>query len=170
MSKVAPRSIILSLGSNLGNRRYQLRRAVTLLSRMMRVVRVSSVYETEPLGSPAAARAFLNCIVLGTTNLSAHELLRNTQEVEAQLGRRRTVPNAPRTIDIDILFYSAVLSSDAALTLPHPRFRERAFVMEPMRELELRWCDPVSGIELHRHTGRGEVKKVDALWSYRVPL
>lgn len=130
-------TVVIALGANLGDRALTLRRAVDALGRVMRVVRASSVYETEPVDAPAGSPHFLNMVVAGFTRLEPLALLDELQRIEASLGRRRGIRNAPRTIDLDLIAYSSRAMRTKRLTLPHPRYREREFVMEPLRELEL---------------------------------
>ena len=128
-----PWSVAIALGSNLGDRRWALRRAIEALRRVIHVVRVSSMIETEPVDAPPPK--FLNMVITGYTDASPEELLNSLQAIESRLGRRRTVRNAPRTIDLDIIFHSANCRRGPHLTLPHPRYREREFVMRPLREV-----------------------------------
>ncbi|MBV9495737.1 MAG: 2-amino-4-hydroxy-6-hydroxymethyldihydropteridine diphosphokinase [Acidobacteria bacterium] len=130
-------TVVIALGANLGDRALTLRRAIDALGRVMRVVRVSSVYETEPVDAPAGSPNFLNMVVAGFTRLEPLALLDELQRIEASLGRRRGIRNAPRTIDLDLIAYSSRAMRTKRLTLPHPRYQEREFVMEPLRELEL---------------------------------
>jgi 2-amino-4-hydroxy-6-hydroxymethyldihydropteridine diphosphokinase len=126
-------TVVIALGSNLGDRRWYLLRAIEELRKVISVVRVSSIIETEPVDAPPPK--FLNAVVLGHTRLSPEELLDKLQEIEARLGRRRTTRNAPRTIDLDLILHGAHRRHTAHLTLPHPRYREREFVMRPLREV-----------------------------------
>jgi len=128
-----PYTVVIALGSNLGDRRRFLRRAVEELRRVISVVRVSSIIETEPVDAPPPK--FLNMVVIGYTKLSPERLLDALQDIEARLGRRRTTRNAPRVIDLDLILHSAHRRRSARLTLPHPRYRERDFVMRPLREV-----------------------------------
>lgn len=128
-----PRTVVIALGSNLGDRRYFLRRAVHELRALVRVVRVSSIIETEPVDAPPPR--FLNMVIAGHTHLEAQELLDALHGVEERLGRVRTVRNAPRTIDLDLIRYSGFVLRTRTLTVPHPRYLEREFVLEPMREI-----------------------------------
>jgi 2-amino-4-hydroxy-6-hydroxymethyldihydropteridine diphosphokinase len=128
-----PWSVVIALGSNLGDRRLNLRRAVEELRRVMSVVRVSTIIETDPVEAPPPK--FLNMVVVGHTNLSPEKLLDALQDIEKRLGRRRTTRNAPRVIDLDLILHSAHRRRSDRLTLPHPRYREREFVMGPMREV-----------------------------------
>jgi 2-amino-4-hydroxy-6-hydroxymethyldihydropteridine diphosphokinase len=128
-------TVVISLGSNLGNRDRFLRAAVEELRLVIHVVRVSRIRETEPVDAPPPR--YLNCVVAGYTELSPEVLLRQLQQIESRLGRRRSYRNAPRTIDLDLILHSANRRQTSELTLPHPRYREREFVLEPMRELGL---------------------------------
>ncbi|HET7711776.1 MAG TPA: 2-amino-4-hydroxy-6-hydroxymethyldihydropteridine diphosphokinase [Thermoanaerobaculia bacterium] len=140
-----PASVLVALGSNLGNRELFLRRALFHLHRTISIVRVSGMYVTDPVGTPPGSPWFLNMVVAGHTGHQPEEMLALLLEIEARLGRTRGVRNAPRTVDLDLIFHSANLRSGEALTLPHPRYRSREFVMKPLRELELPWRDPATG-------------------------
>ena len=128
-----PYSIAIALGSNLGDRARNLREAVRELTKIIGVVRLSTIRETEPVDAPPPN--FLNMVITGHTSLSPEALLEKLQAIENRLGRRRGIRNAPRTIDLDLIFHSANVRRSKALTLPHPRYRERAFVIEPLREV-----------------------------------
>jgi 2-amino-4-hydroxy-6-hydroxymethyldihydropteridine diphosphokinase len=128
-----PYTVVIALGSNLGDRRRYLRRAVEELRRVISVVRVSSIIETDPVDAPPPR--FLNMVVVGHTRLSPEALLDALLEIETRLGRRRTTRNAPRVIDLDLILHSAHRRRTERLTLPHPRYRERDFVMRPLREV-----------------------------------
>jgi 2-amino-4-hydroxy-6-hydroxymethyldihydropteridine diphosphokinase len=128
-----PYTVVIALGSNLGDRRRHLRRAVEELRRVISVVRVSSMIETDPVDAPPPK--FLNMVVVGHTKLSPEALLDALLEIETRLGRKRTTRNAPRVIDLDLILHSAHRRRTERLTLPHPRYRERDFVMRPLREV-----------------------------------
>lgn len=128
-----PYTVAIALGSNRGDRRWFLRRAVDELRRAIDVVRVSSIIETEPVDAPPPK--FLNMVVTGYTNRSPEKLLDELQQIEARLGRRRTTRNAPRVIDLDLILHSAHRRRTERLTLPHPRYRQREFVTGPLREI-----------------------------------
>jgi 2-amino-4-hydroxy-6-hydroxymethyldihydropteridine diphosphokinase len=132
--------VAVALGSNLGDRAWFLRRAIHELRSVVDVVRVSSFIETDPVDAPPGSPRFLNAVVAGATRLSPQQLLDALLAIESRLGRRRTVRNAPRVIDLDLIVHSAHRIRTQALTLPHPRFREREFVMAPLRELGLGWA------------------------------
>ena len=110
----------------------------------LRLLRSSSIYETEPIGLKDQ-RWFLNLVAEFETDLYPRQLLRRTQHVEQQYGRLRTLPNGPRTLDIDILLYGNVVSKTEALEIPHPRYRQRRFTLEPLAELNPDLKDPVTG-------------------------
>jgi len=126
----------LSIGSNLGNRMGNLKKALSLLSshQSITVSNVSSVYETDPVGF-AQQDDFLNLVCKIETDLSPIALLLYTQTIEQILFRERTIRFGPRTIDVDILTYDAIVMQTDELLLPHPRMSERAFVQIPLREI-----------------------------------
>jgi 2-amino-4-hydroxy-6-hydroxymethyldihydropteridine diphosphokinase len=126
----------LSLGSNVGDRLASLGRAVDGLRRGgLEIVKCSTVYETEPqdfIDQPP----FLNCVVGVRTTLTAMELLNLCLAIEAEIGRKRTIPFGPRPIDVDVLTFSDAEISTAELTIPHPRMGERNFVLTPLAEID----------------------------------
>jgi len=125
----------LSFGSNVGDRLENLRKALRLLCQAGIALRcTSSIYETEPVDN-LDQDWFLNCVAEIATTLEPLALLRELQQIEAQLGRERTVAKGPRTLDIDILIYGDITLESDELTLPHPRMFQRRFVLEPLREL-----------------------------------
>lgn len=127
----------LALGSNLGDRRATLTAAVQRLRREpgVRVRAVSGYYETEPVGGPAGQGRYLNAAVAVETDRSPRELLDFLLAIERSLGRVRSVKDAPRTIDLDLLLYEGVVLESTVLTIPHPRMHERAFVLHPLAEI-----------------------------------
>jgi len=134
----------LGLGSNVGAREEMLQTAIDRLqSPELRIVRASSIYETEPQGR-RNQRWFLNLVVEAETDLFPRQLLGRIAKIEQELGRRRMMANGPRTIDIDILFYGNFVVETPELKIPHPRFAERRFVLAPMVELAPELRDPVS--------------------------
>ena len=129
------KTVYLSLGSNLGDRQRNLEAALEkLASRDLLIKRVSAVYETEPVDT-TDQRWFLNLALEAATDLFPMQLLWRIAKVENALGRVRTVPNGPRTIDIDILLYSRTVIHSPALEVPHPRMAQRRFVLAPLAEL-----------------------------------
>jgi 2-amino-4-hydroxy-6-hydroxymethyldihydropteridine diphosphokinase len=138
-------TVYLGLGSNLGDREGHLDRGLAALAaRGLRLLGVSSIYETEPVGGPAQG-PYLNLVASAATALPAEALMQAALEAEAGAGRVRTVRNAPRTLDVDILFYGALGRQTAALTLPHPRLHERRFVLVPLAELAPDLAHPALG-------------------------
>jgi 2-amino-4-hydroxy-6-hydroxymethyldihydropteridine diphosphokinase len=136
---------VLSLGSNLGDRRDILQGAVAAVAALpaLTVTAVSRAYETAPVGGPAQP-GYLNAVVLAQTTLAPRDLLKHVNEIEAAFARVRAVRWGPRTLDIDIITYEGVTSDDPQLTLPHPRAHERAFVLAP-------WHDADPAAELPGH-------------------
>jgi 2-amino-4-hydroxy-6-hydroxymethyldihydropteridine diphosphokinase len=134
----------LSLGSNLGDRLGNLRRCSRLLSDLGELRRVSSIYETEPM-EVREQPWFLNCVVELDTSLSARELLREIQKIEAELGRKREISKGPRTIDIDILLFDSEIIEASDLHIPHPAMQKRRFVLAPLAEIAPQIKHPVLG-------------------------
>ena len=159
-----PETVVLALGSNLGDRQVHLRRAVRALSRVMSVVCISSVWETDPIGCSRKADAFLNLVLGGWTTLSPAALLEAIESVELLGGRRRRLPNDPRTIDVDILFYGNRGIRQTGLVVPHPRFRERNFVLEPLREIAGTIPIPAFAGPLSALHGLGDVRSAGSLY------
>ncbi len=137
-------TVLFGLGANLGDALSQLRRAVEALARTLSDVRTSSVYRTPPLG-PGPQPEYFNAVVMGRTSRSPRETLRLALELEAAAGRTRPYPNAPRTLDVDILFHGSSVIHEGDLDVPHPRWSERAFVVVPLLDVAPRWRDPESG-------------------------
>ncbi len=134
----------LGLGSNMGDRRDNLDRALELLGQRVKVGPVSSTYDTEPVGNPEQPR-FLNLACAISTRLEPIGLLTLVKGNESKLGRQPSKPNSPRPIDIDIIFYDDLILDTAKLVIPHPRMAERAFVLVPLAEIAADIVDPVTG-------------------------
>jgi 2-amino-4-hydroxy-6-hydroxymethyldihydropteridine diphosphokinase len=129
-------TVIIALGSNLGDRQYNLRRAVYALRDAVRVVRVSSIHETDAVDAPPDSPPFLNMVIAGYTTLAPQALLAELLAIETRLGRApRRMRNEARIIDLDLILHGAHRMRTRTLTLPHPRAHERAFVMEPLGEV-----------------------------------
>ena len=136
----------IALGSNLGDRRQHLDRAVSRLRDLVDDLRVSTYYETEPIGIVGDQTPFLNAAAVGITVIPARALLDTLLAIEAEQGRTRPHPMAPRTLDLDLILYGDRIVDEApSLVVPHPRFRERRFVLEPLAEIAGDLCDPVTG-------------------------
>ena len=145
------RPVVLALGSNLGDRIANLRVGLDVLSAggQITVTAVSPVYETAPVGGPDQPD-YLNAVVVGSTELPPRAILRLAQAAEQAAGRVRSVRWGPRTLDVDVIAVGDERSDDAELTLPHPRARERAFVLVPWLDADpaatLPGDGPVSGL------------------------
>lgn len=131
------RRVGFSLGSNLGDRLATLERACDHLADLFGALRLSQVYETEPVGCPPGSPAYLNACVEVETAMPAQEILQLCLEIEKALGRTRSgTYGEARTCDIDLLYCGAETVSTPQLTLPHPRAHERAFVLRPLRDID----------------------------------
>ncbi len=139
-----PVEIYLGLGSNMGNRQDNLDKALEFLSQRLRLDKVSSVYDTEPVGNPNQPR-FLNLVCQVYTTLAPAGLLTLAKGIESKLGRVLGKSNSPRPIDIDILFYGDQVIETPELVIPHPRLAERAFVLVPLAEIAPDFRHPVTG-------------------------
>lgn len=149
----------LSLGSNIGDRKYYLDEAIRRLSSYgIRIIAVSGVYETEPWGGVEQAE-FWNQVIEIETVLEPLELLHVCQGIEKALGRERIIHWGPRTVDIDILLYDNRVSASAELTLPHPYMEKRAFVLTPLREIAPEMVLP-SGRSIQEVTEEGKVRYI----------
>lgn len=128
--------VYLALGSNIGERLVHLEEGINALAKTpgIELNKVSSIYETEPVGY-ADQQHFLNLVIRITTTHSPEELLQLTQEIEKKCGRVRTIVNGPRTLDIDILFVDDKMIEMNQLIIPHPRLWERGFVLIPLSDL-----------------------------------
>ncbi|MFP3719752.1 2-amino-4-hydroxy-6-hydroxymethyldihydropteridine diphosphokinase [Niallia circulans] len=128
--------VYLSLGSNIGNRLEYIHEAVQMLHNQeeIKVVNISSVYETDPVGYEEQA-LFLNIVIQVETSLNPFSLLEQCQKIESELGRKRIIRWGPRTIDLDILLYNQENIVSEKLIIPHPRIEERAFVLVPLIEI-----------------------------------
>jgi len=126
----------IALGSNLGDRHANLRQAIKLLGQTasVRVLRVSSFHETEPVGGPPQGK-YINAVAEVETELSPHALLSELHSVERQLARTRDIRWGPRTIDLDIILMGDLVVQEPSLVIPHPRMHEREFVLRPLCEL-----------------------------------
>jgi 2-amino-4-hydroxy-6-hydroxymethyldihydropteridine diphosphokinase len=137
--------IAVALGSNLGARRSHLDFAVSRLRSLLRDLRVSRYYDTDPVGVPGDQPVFLNAAATGESTASARELLQALLAIERERGRERPFPGAARTLDLDLLLCGDQVIAEPDLIVPHPRFRERRFVLEPLAEIAPGLVDPVTG-------------------------
>jgi 2-amino-4-hydroxy-6-hydroxymethyldihydropteridine diphosphokinase len=135
--------VYLSLGSNLGDREKYLREAISRLGDLGVIKQVSAFYETQPVEVQTEQPWFLNCALAMETELVPLEFLRGMLAVEQFMGRIRTKPKGPRTIDIDIVFFGDDVVNTPELTVPHPAMHQRRFVLEPLAEIAPALMHPV---------------------------
>jgi 2-amino-4-hydroxy-6-hydroxymethyldihydropteridine diphosphokinase len=138
--------VAVALGANLGDRAGAIRRAAAALADVLDGVRLSSLHETAPVGVPLPHPAYLNAAAAGWTDLPPRALLDRLLAIERDLGRSRPHAKAPRTIDLDLILYGDEVIAEPGLSVPHPRFRERAFVLTPLAEVAPDMRDPVTGL------------------------
>jgi 2-amino-4-hydroxy-6-hydroxymethyldihydropteridine diphosphokinase len=136
--------VAVALGSNLGDRDGYLRAALDALRPFIERIRFSSFYDTAPVGV-GDQPTFLNAAAVGETSRAAHDLLAALLDIEKRFGRERPYPGAARTLDLDLILYGDDIIESPDLVVPHPRFRERRFVLEPLAEIAADWRDPVTG-------------------------
>ena len=136
----------VALGTNLGDRRAHLDYAVSRLREFLDELKVSSYYDTAPVDVAGEQPDFLNAAAVGKTTLAARQVLAALLAIERERGRERPHPAAARTLDLDLVLFGNDIIDDAPdLTVPHPRFRERAFVLDPLAEIAADLRDPVTG-------------------------
>ena len=155
---------VIALGSNLGNKIENINAAVRAIARLseVKIIKASSVYETEPVGCDDDSDKYYNAAILVETNASPALLLGECLGIEAAMGRFRKKRNEPRIIDLDLILYEGFKSESYELTLPHPRILERAFVMAPLLELYPSGRAPGLFFGPHlRELGMDGVKKIE---------
>jgi 2-amino-4-hydroxy-6-hydroxymethyldihydropteridine diphosphokinase len=135
----------VSLGSNVGDRRAHLNFAVAALRGLLANLAVSRYYETVPVGVSGPQAMFLNAAAVGQTSLTPRAVLEALLAIEHERGRERPYARAPRTLDLDLILLGDVVMEEADLIVPHPRFRERRFVLEPLAEIAPDLRDPATG-------------------------
>jgi 2-amino-4-hydroxy-6-hydroxymethyldihydropteridine diphosphokinase len=136
--------VAVAIGSNLGDRESHVAFAHSRLRAMLGRVRTSRSYETAPEGVEGEQPAFLNAAAIGETHLSARDVLEALLAIELERGRARPFARAPRTLDLDLVLFGDQIINEPGLTVPHPRFRERRFVLEPLAEIAPDLRDPAS--------------------------
>lgn len=137
---------VVALGSNLGDRQAHLDFAISRLRLLLEDIQISPVHETEPVGVPDDQPPFLNAAVIGRTTFGAAELLAALLAIERDAGRQRPFPGAARTLDLDLILFGERVIDQPDLHVPHPRFRERRFVLQPLVEIAPGLQDPVTGL------------------------
>ena len=159
------KTVYLSLGSNIGNRAKNLHAAIAaLIGAGVRVTKVSSFYETEPVDLREQPW-FLNCVIEGVTEVPAAQLLKKLREIESRMGSKKLVAKGPRVIDLDILLYGQETIDTPELQVPHPRMHLRRFVLVPLAEIapELRhpaWSGTAEDL-LARTPDQSEVRRLN---------
>src|SRR5215213_5921237 len=139
----------IALGTNLGDRRAAMAFAATRLVSLLTNSILSENIETDPVGKGLEDQPlYLNAVVVGETTLGARALLDALQQIEADYGRTRPFAGAPRTLDLDLVLFGDAVVNEPGLELPHPRFRERFFVLGPLAELAPDMRDPVTGLRI----------------------
>jgi 2-amino-4-hydroxy-6-hydroxymethyldihydropteridine diphosphokinase len=142
-------TVYLLIGGNIGNRKNNIETAANLLElKIGKITRRSSVYETGAWGNTDQPD-FLNQVLVIQTNMGAAECMQQIFSIENDMGRIRTEKNAPRIIDIDILFFNDEIISEPGITIPHPQIQNRKFVLVPMNELSPRLVHPVLNKSIH---------------------
>ncbi len=137
--------VAVAVGSNLGDRMSHVAFAVERLHALLSSLTVSSWRETAPVGVAVGQPPFINGVVLGRTHQTPHDLLNVLMRIERERGRERPHTGAPRTLDLDLILYGDTVIDEPNLRVPHPRFRERLFVLEPLAEVAADWVDPETG-------------------------
>jgi 2-amino-4-hydroxy-6-hydroxymethyldihydropteridine diphosphokinase len=140
--------VAIALGSNLGDREANLAFGLSALPGFITNLTQSRWHDTAPVGVPADQPRYLNGVVTGETALGARELLERLLLIEQEAGRTRPSPLAPRTLDLDLVLFGDQKIEEPGLAVPHPRFRERLFVLEPLAEVAPDWIDPVTGLTI----------------------
>jgi len=140
--------VAIALGSNLGDRRASLNYAIDRLRTFLRPLRASSVIETEPFDVPDDQPPYLNAVVVGETSMGPEALMAELQAIERERGRERPSLRAARTLDVDLILYGDRIIHTPGLEIPHPRFREREFVLGPLGQIAPEMRDPVTGLTI----------------------
>jgi len=161
--------VFIGIGSNVGDATDNCIKAVKEIGLIKgnRIVKVSSLYMTEPI-SHIKQDWFINCVVKIETDLTPYSLLSDLQKVEKRLGRKRDIRHGPRTIDLDILIFNSLIIDDDKLKIPHPRMHERRFVLEPLSEIDENLIHPVIKKSIKSLLNEiGIVQRVELLRSYK---
>jgi 2-amino-4-hydroxy-6-hydroxymethyldihydropteridine diphosphokinase len=142
--------VVIGFGSNLGDRETAIRNAAAAVAEFLASFRLSPIIETAPVGNGLEHDPpYLNAVGVGESSLPPRALLERLRAIEAAEGRTRPYPGAPRTIDLDLILAGEAVVDEGDLQVPHPRFRERRFVLGPLAELEPGLRDPLTGLTIH---------------------
>jgi len=143
----SPSTVVIALGSNLGDRRANIVDAARELARLFTTFQLSSLIETAPVGEGLEFDPpYLNAVAVGESELPPAAIMDRLREIEAARGRTRPYQGAPRTLDLDLILAGDVMIEEPGLQVPHPRFRDRLFVLEPLAEVAPDLVDPVTGL------------------------
>ena len=144
-----PTRVAIALGSNLGDRRAAIQFAVDRLTSHLSGLTLSDLIETEPEGEGLESQPlYMNAVLVGETVLTSRQLLDRLLEIEGEYGRTRPIRNAPRTLDLDLILFGDQTLMEPGLEVPHPRFRERFFVLGPLAEIAPDMRDPVTDLKV----------------------
>ncbi|HXT69428.1 MAG TPA: 2-amino-4-hydroxy-6-hydroxymethyldihydropteridine diphosphokinase [Vicinamibacterales bacterium] len=139
-------TVAIALGSNLGDRGAHLRWALNQLRPLLKNVKVSTFIETDPVDVPDEQGKYLNAVAVGEVEMSPQLLMRELGRIERERGRKRSSWRAARTLDLDLILHGAAMIETENLTVPHPGFRGRMFVLEPLAEIAPEMVDPKTGL------------------------
>jgi 2-amino-4-hydroxy-6-hydroxymethyldihydropteridine diphosphokinase len=143
--------VAIALGSNLGDRQAALDFAIDQLTRLISNLTISRFIETDPEGEGLQDQPqYLNAVAVGDTSMTAREMLDHLLAIEQSYGRERPYPGAPRTLDLDLILLGDTVERTPGLEVPHPRFRERLFVLRPLAEIAPGMVDPLTGLEISK--------------------
>jgi len=147
--------IVVAFGSNIGDRHGQIVDAANQVGTFLSAFRLSTIIETAPVG-PGLENdpPYLNAVGLGESTLSPRRIFERLRAIEAAAGRTRPYPGAPRTLDLDLILAGDTVMDEGDLQVPHPRFRERRFVLEPLAEIAPELRDPVTGLTVRELLAR----------------
>lgn len=149
--------VAVAFGSNLGDRRAQILEAARQVAALLSGFRLSPILETAPVGQGTEGQPpYLNAVGVGESDVPAADILARLQAMERATGRTRPYPNAPRTLDLDLILSGDEILRTAGLQVPHPRFRERRFVLEPLAAVAPDLRDPESGLTMRELLARLE--------------
>ena len=149
--------VAIALGSNLGDRHMHLQLAIDRLGTILSNVRVSTFIETDPVDVPDEQPRYLNGVMVGETTMSPADLMGELSRIERESGRTRPSPRASRTLDLDLILYGDSVITTETVEIPHPRFRDRPFVLEPLNEIAPEMVDPVTGLTVGKLSSKLQV-------------